>query len=254
VGHRSVRRHLERSHGPTFPFTGRPELALADVPAPQQREAPAGEPTSNEALFIIPCSGRKASGGETAGSGPSIIELLPSELARGLHEARARLAPTAGVDESRVLPASARYTGTLYTSAGKALGSDGVPTVILSGGYGLVLPNEPIGIYDRRFSTADWPPGLLEACLLALVRRLGVHHVLAFCARTTSYAELLRRVRWGRAGIEARLAAPLMGSRRGAQVLVPRAAGEAFAVASGGRLDRSWISSDGIPLSMEVLP
>jgi hypothetical protein len=181
--------------------------------------------------------------------------MLPRSLADDLRSARRGVARAAHLDESRLLAARDRYAGTLYAQAGHALGSrEAAPSTILiiSGGYGLVTADEPIGTYDRRFSLADWPGGLLEACLVGYVRACGVQHVISFCSRTTDYAALVRRTAWHLNGIDVLLASPDRIHQGGAQVLVPRAAGQALAAFLAGRLDPEWRSSDGLALSLET--
>ncbi|HET7488096.1 MAG TPA: hypothetical protein VFJ85_09215 [Acidimicrobiales bacterium] len=183
----------------------------------------------------------------------SILDALPDASATRLANARAALASAAQVDESRLLPARLRYAGSLYAAVGDAVERQRArrpPVVIISGGYGLVTAEEPIGTYDRRFAIADWPKGLLHECLEALVTD-GVQRVLAFCAATTPYAELIRRARWRAMGVQATLVSPSMAGHGGAQVLVPRALGEAFASAVAGNLTTAWTSSDGVGLVVE---
>jgi hypothetical protein len=124
------------------------------------------------------------------------------------------------------------------------------PVVVISGGYGLALAGELIGFYDRRFQLTDWPRALLEDCLASIAEHLGVDQVLASCARSTDYAHLVRRVPWP-VGVEALLVSPEMGGRGGAQVLVPRASGEAINAVLENALAVDWTSSDGIELRTE---
>src|SRR5690606_12185415 len=112
---------------------------------------------------------------------------------------------------------------------------------------------DTIGTYDRRFSARDWPAGLLGRVLVAVVAALGRDNVVAFCGRTTPYAELLRSVRWRRAGIQAHRAAPHLVRTVGAPRMVPRAAGEAMAAYVRGDLSPQWASSDGIGLRWDRL-
>jgi hypothetical protein len=83
--------------------------------------------------------------------------------------------------------------------------------------------------------------------------RSGTRRVVAFCARTSSYAELLRRVDWPPARIDAYLAAPALGGRGGTQVLVPRASCEALATFLAGGLPADWQSSDRVGLVVTFL-
>jgi hypothetical protein len=144
-----------------------PDLFVENVQTAQETPR-AGRPCmpADKSLFIIPCSGTKAHG-EVAGPAVSsgLLDLLPADMAERLTHARRRLARAAGVDESEVLPAWRRYTGTLYQTAHDALKvavAHKQGLLIVSGGYGLVLAQDPIGWYDRRFSLRDWPRGLLS--------------------------------------------------------------------------------------------
>jgi hypothetical protein len=205
-------------------------------------------------LLILPCSGRKAAGGTRGLRGPSVTEHLDTSLARRLEEARSALSGAANLDETRLLPAYQRYQGTLYSTAHQDLAAaveQRTQIIILSGGYGILLAEEPIGTYERTFNVRDWPRGLLEECLVTVARRLGATRAVAFCARSTGYAELVRRTPWKRNGFEATLAFPELEGRGGAQVLVPRASGEAFGALLRGQLDASWRSGDGLPLATE---
>lgn len=135
------------------------------------------------------------------------------------------------MNDDRRMPAWRRYTGRLYDSASNALTravQARQPIVIISGGYGLLLAEEPIGTYDWQFRRADWPHGLVEECLLAVAERIGVEGILGFCARTTGYADVVRGAAERTRDVEVVLVSPEMHGRGGAQVLVPRATGEAI--------------------------
>jgi hypothetical protein len=214
--------------------------------------APATPALDGRALLVVQCSGSKAQGGERRRDRPSILDLLTPSLADRLRDARRLVAVPAELDERRVLPAWRRYTGHFYTAAGERLAravQEEIPMVILSGGYGLLLPTEPIGTYRRRLSLRDWPPGLLEECLLAFASELKVDEVVAFCSASTNYAKLLRRTRWSEVGIAAHLGSPDPQGRGGAQVAVPRAAGEAFRAFLDGRLAAAWRSQGGLAMT-----
>lgn len=234
-------------------------------PAPQQSGAPLLQQTSTTrpadtisldgALIVLPCSGRKASGGEQHLDGPTIVACLAGDLGDDLSAARNALRSRAHVDESRLLPAWQRYVGTLYAAAAGALRSPDVRqrTVIISGGYGLARADEPIGTYDRRFSLGDWRTGLLERCVAEVASASDVDRVIAFAAGTTGYAELVRRTARREGRLKAWLVSPDVEGRGGAQVLVPRAIGQAVLAARGGSLDAAWRSSDRIGVRIEAL-
>jgi hypothetical protein len=161
----------------------------------------------------------------------------------------------AAIDEATLLRAWKRYCGSLYTSATTALAEIDrldLHLVILSGGYGVVRYDEPIGNYDHVFKASSWPAGLLEDVLLEYVRRYRLRSVRAFASSTTSYLRFLTRVRWNEAGLDdVVLLAP--GPSNAAQKQAPRAEGEAFAELIWGRLASDWVSSDGIALEAIAL-
>jgi hypothetical protein len=213
-------------------------------------------PTPTDGLLIIPCSGSKAPGGLPILVGPTILDCLTPAHADRLRDARQRLAPAARTDERLLRPAWKRYTGNFYKAADAALAgavAAGKPLVIVSGGYGLLLATEPVGYYDRQFSVRDWPPSLLEDCLLDLVGTLGMRRVFGFFADTTGYAKLIRNVRWAHRGVEATLAVPQLDGRRGAQAIVPIASGESLTAHLGGGLQAGWQSSAGVRMGFERL-
>ena len=97
-----------------------------------------------------------------------------------------------GLDDRLVMPAWQRYDGRLFRAAQDTLaGTDATGrTLIISGGYGVVRADEPIGWYDKPLQLRDWPDGVLEAALTGEVRRVGVPGVVAFLAGTSQYARL----------------------------------------------------------------
>ncbi len=240
--------HVGESHsGSSSPEVLPPQLAAVS-PAIAMNV-----PTARDTLIILPCSGRKTTGGSSA-PGRSILDLLGPALRERLVKARRRVGASAALDETQLLPAWRRYSGTLYRNAGEHLAgavTAGVPILIVSGAYGVVLVHEHIGLYDRVFSLGDWPDQLLQECLVAAAEALCAQKVIAFCARTTAYAELIRRTPWSKGKIEARLASPNMAGRRGAQALVPQACGQAVGALLSGELNDKWVSTRGVPVRVE---
>jgi hypothetical protein len=120
--------------------------------------------------------------------------------------------------------------------------------VIVSGGYEVVLADEPIGFYERPFCRSDWPNQLLEDILVAFTRRKGLMSVRAFASATSGYAKLLQAVRWKDAQVhDAWLFLPekCAGARRKS----PRAQGEALVALLGANLTADWRSSDDLRLN-----
>ena len=207
-----------------------------------------------DTLLLIPCSGAKRPGSKLSNALPILWVLDPS-LAAALANARAALREKARVDERTLMAAYLRYSGQLYehasTSIGRAVAA-GQRVLIVSGGYGLLLVDEPIGMYEKRFVLSDWPRGLLEGCILDYARHEGIRSVVAVMSNTTDYAKLIRRVNWRRAGLEATLVSPV-ASGGAAMVRVPRAQGQAVAALIDAGLHHTWRSSDSLSLQTERL-
>jgi hypothetical protein len=153
------------------------------------------------------------------------------------------------------MPALLRYSGQLYKHGSASIGravAAGQRVLIVSGGYGLILANEPIGWYERRFHLSDWPHDLLEECILDYVRHEGIRSVIAVMSGTTDYAKLIKRVKWRRAGLLATLVSPVVDGG-GAMVKVPRAQGQAIATLINTGINQEWRSSDSLSLTTESL-
>ena len=100
--------------------------------------------------------------------------------------------------------------------------------IILSGGYGVLHAREHIGDYDKIMRSTDWPSGLLESLLLHEARRRNVSSVVAFAAKSSDYARVVRATPWGQAELTAYLVT-IKGVGTGASGKVPRRHGQAFA-------------------------
>jgi hypothetical protein len=141
-------------------------------------------------LTVIPCSAKKAHTGYQ-NEGSRLTNDLKPDTARQLLDARERLRERARVDESTLLPAWIRYTGSLYESARESLASAvdrGEHILILSGGYGVVKVDEPIGWYEAVLNLAWWPRGLLERCILEYAQHHQLKDVVCFAGSKTPYA------------------------------------------------------------------
>ena len=168
-------------------------------------------------LFIIPCSSTKVSSLAAQETGPSLLKMLPPALSQRLRHARDAMRLPARVDETTLLPAWRRYSGTLYQTAARALADaeDRLNVLIVSGGYGLVLADEPIGYYDALFRLSSWPRGLLQEILIEYAQSRKLRNVRAITSSTGDYRKLLAHVRWAAAGIDdALLLAPMLGPER----------------------------------------
>lgn len=99
----------------TEPPTGRQSSLIPGLPRLAHARNAAATPvfTVTDTLIVLPCSGRKASGG-TSALGPPVLDLLSPALADRLVEARRRISVAAALDATQRLSAWCRYCGTLY--------------------------------------------------------------------------------------------------------------------------------------------
>ena len=202
-----------------------------------------------DTLLIVPCSKSKVEffGRQTAG--PRIGNRLPVSLAKRLDHARAANRQRAGVDERTLAPAWQRYNGRFYQAAGGTLAEavgQRLHLLILSGGYGVLLAREPIGLYDAVLKASWWPERVLECVLAGYARRHRLKCMRAFVSRTTAYRQVVERTDWKAAGVND---AVLLMPGGGSQDSVSRTQGEAFAaLLTGTVLDQNWRSEAGLPL------
>lgn len=208
----------------------------------------------SDSLIVISCSGAKRAG-DAAHTGMSVLDLLPSELALELSSCRRGNEEMSHVDESTLLPAFERYDGSLYT-AGRSgitrLTDQGARILIVSGGYGLVLADESIGMYEQVFRPSMWPNRLVERCLATFAQESGVRTVIGILSATTGYSTVFRRTQWPGQLEHVIFASP--ESTTGAMVKTPRAQGEWLsAIAEIGSLPHSWSSSDGLRMETTLL-
>ncbi|WP_182882067.1 MULTISPECIES: hypothetical protein [unclassified Microbispora] len=218
-----------RRSSPTTPYepipTRQPAAPTATATSPGSDVRALQQIDPRSTLLVIPCSKRKRDGGQPWTEG---APRWPAALL----SARARNQEAARLDERHALPAWRRYIGEFYTAAQDPLTCaviEKAPLLILSGGYGLVRGDEPIGTYNKIMNLADWPRGLLEDLLIAEARNAGVPYVVAFAAASTDYARLIRRVPWRRASLSALLVTVTGVAGGGAMRETPRRLGHAFA-------------------------
>lgn len=262
---------LMRTVGPRGKIVNEPAGALspkaphAAPPRDRHRRGPIGTKTAppaddetwslpargdlSETLLIVPCSKSKAKFPGRRAVGPRIGNRLPASLAKRLDLARAANCLRAGMDDRTLVPAQQRYAGRFYQAAGDMLAEavrQRLHLLILSGGYGVLLAREPIGLYDAELKTSWWPDRVLEGVLAGYARRHRLKCMRAFVSRTTSYRKVVERTDWKAAGMDD---AVLLMPEGGSQDSVSRAQGEAFAaLLSGTTLDRNWRSNAGLAL------
>jgi hypothetical protein len=219
-------REVPTKHGNPRPaMSQRSARKLVPAVVPGNDLALLAEIDTKHALIVLPCSAHKAEGDNSCQAGT--VTPWPESL----RQARDRLRTAARVDDRRLMPAWRRYTGSFYAEAGSAL-ADAVAQrahiVILSGGYGVLRAEEPIGTYNKVLRLSDWPSRLLDNILADEAARVGARSIVAFAGATTDYARLVRRAPWGRTGVVDTLLVTLGDVGGGAMVKVPRGLGQAF--------------------------
>ena len=177
------------------------------------------------ALIVLPCSKAKRLGGTTKAA------VTAPMWAPELLLARENLADLIQLDDHLVTPAWQRYTGGFYKAAGTSIGlavSSGAHIAILSGGYGVVRADEEIGWYEKALKKGEWRRGLLEESLISEAVRVGAKEVVAFAARTSDYAKIIKNTRWRKAGIQRAVLITSGRTDGGAMSKVPADLGSSF--------------------------
>jgi hypothetical protein len=239
---------------PIMPLPSRTPPSPTESKAAERRFDGSSIPTDfAKTLLIIPCSGAKQDCPNVGEAGPAIARSLPDDLAAELHNARQRVKALVPFDERRLIPAWQRYDGSLYGTGRGALAdlmAAGMHVIIISGGYGVVVAQEPIGRYEARLNPSWWPNHLIERVLIAYAQRHRIASVRAFVSATGPYVTILKRVRWGDAGINDALVltpeAEPGGMRRS-----PATQGEALLALRDGTLSTAWRSSYGLGLDVQ---
>jgi hypothetical protein len=108
------------------------------------------------------------------------------------------------------MPTRIRYTGAVYDVAAVELArglASGTHVVILSGGSGVLLPDEPIGEYNAAFRISWWPGAVVARSVAAYAHKRRLTSMVAFLARSSGYAKSLREINWSDQGISTYLSA-----------------------------------------------
>jgi cytoplasmic iron level regulating protein YaaA (DUF328/UPF0246 family) len=159
--------------------------------------------------------------------------------------------PRAYLNEGLLRPALERYQGHFYQVARERIREAcgrGIHILIISGGYGALLPEEPIGNYEAAFSPNWWPKGLLSDVVRAYAAQHKISSVRAFVAASTTYRKAVASIDWSAAGINDVVVVSPQVSGGGAMIKSPRAQAQAFCAALDGELADDWAIPDGIPV------
>ncbi|KLK91001.1 hypothetical protein AA309_22760 [Microvirga vignae] len=156
-------------------------------------------------LFLVPCSASKSDGGLPHSTGPRLTDHLSEAVKTRLIQARQAVARRAYLNEELLRPALERYQGHFYQVAREKIREArgrGIHILIISGGYGALLPEEPIGNYEAAFSSNWWPKGLLSDVVQAYAAQHKILSVRAIVAASTTYQKAVASIDWAAAGID----------------------------------------------------
>lgn len=169
------------------------------VSQPSQRFSSSTVDELSDTLLIIPCSSSKQGADVPELPLNRVVDLLPSDEERVLEEGRRLAFERPGVTRNEQFPlepALAVYTGQPYATSGfrelllSAL-DRGMHCLIVSGGYGLLRPEEPINRYSAHLPTQTrsvWTRRL-RSLIPSYVERHDIRRVFVGVSR--SYASCL---------------------------------------------------------------
>ncbi len=174
-----------------------------------QRLARASRPTSSsdlsDTLMLIPCSAGKRGERDLGRQPVAITDFVGSDAVKLLEEGRRMAFDRAHIDQtSDLVPAFARYSGQPYATTGVvdavlAAMTRGLHVVIVSGGYGLLRPEEPIHNYEAQMkkTLTVWRPRI-PAILRDYVARNGIRRTFGAFSRQYAVAvpDRLSEVDW----------------------------------------------------------
>lgn len=206
-------------------------------------------------LIIIPCSGEKQPSPPEA----VVPENTESSVLHRLHETREHLLAgrtgMAGKTNllSEKVAALDLYSGLMYNASPQfrqlvwqARRDRIADSLILSGGYGLVLPDEFIHDYNQPMNLAYWKRHKIGEAIAEFIRLGGYRRVYAFLS-PNSYGRVMDLVPWAKLRLgglaEAGLFYVDVPPRSGAQHYVPSGLGEAVTVFLTGDMNRKLVLS-----------
>jgi len=204
-----------RQHSPSSKWLGchspKPVIKASGLWNVQGVNIEATPPTNQSnypMLILIPCSAGKNHYNESSFSPKdeeSIFDFLTTDAANRLTGGRAAVEPIASIEQNAVSQYSLDlYDGFMYRTAGfkssvldflrRGIGHLG----IISGGYGLVLPNEKIYKYSCRLSDSKniWLKHGFPYIVSEFAAVIKAKHIVGFFGGTTDYAKLIRKVCW----------------------------------------------------------
>jgi Peroxide stress protein YaaA len=209
----------------------------------------------SDVLLLIPCCGSKKGDGRAPAVGSPVLESDSTSPAGALLEEGRRLVAERYADRfdfgSPLLPAMVLYTGNPYKLPGfrerldSAFGR-GMRCLIVSAGYGVVRPDEPIHKYNLQMAqTLPIWKRRLPQILAGYISRNGVKRV--FGALSDKYSEAVADVQGQAPDVEFHWCRPRhpRGTPGSAMQEVPKKLGLAVIdlVTSGFKPDARWANS-----------
>lgn len=190
-------------------------------------------------LILFPCSGRKRRQDvprNTASPQPPTIFQRLQDTSAHLRRGRDQLSHCMNLDSSPVR-AIDRYNGTLYEvdhfrdAVCRAYARNDVDVLIMSGAYGIVLPDEMTHYYEQYMDARYWTDHNLPAVIEEDIARNHITHIYGFFSRTTDYLQIMQAVNWANLRRSSELAKARTYYVRfqgtgGAQVIVPQVTGK----------------------------
>jgi hypothetical protein len=210
--------------------------------------------TAAPALIIIPCSGDKEPSRDPVypeDTGASVLQRLPTTREH-LIAGRAGLSERIDISSKKVA-ALDLYNGLMYQASPQfrylfwqAQRDRLVDSLILSGGYGLVLPDEFIHDYNQKMNLAYWTRHKIGDAIAEFIRLGGYQRIYAFLPLST-YGRVMELVPWTDARLSGLAEAGLfyvdIPPRSGAQHHVPRGLGEALAIFLNSNMNKQRVLS-----------
>lgn len=196
------------------------------------------ELANKEMLILFPCSGAKQRNAITEvfdeANEKKVIDYLDTTR-EYLMAGRKGVSSYIDNDSPR-MSALDRYSGSLYSvdnfreTVKAAYLMKNVHILIMSGAYGILLPNERIHYYERPIKAQYWKQNRLPDVIGEYIKKNNISHVYGFFSFSTDYMKIMKSINWNRlryiANLEiARTYYVDFRGTGGAQVIVPQTTG-----------------------------
>lgn len=193
---------------------------------------------NKEILILFPCSGAKQRGAITEIFGEDNEKKATDYLdTTRAYLIAGRKGMSSYIDnDSQLMSALDRYSGSLYSidnfkeTVRASYLMKNVHILIMSGAYGILLPNERIHYYKRPINAQYWKQNRLPDVIEEYIEKNNISHVYGFFSFSTDYIKIMKGINWNRlrhiANLEiARTYYVDFRGSGGAQVIVPQTTG-----------------------------